>query len=121
MRSYKDLLVWRKANTLAHEVYDVTEHFPRQHLYGLTSQLQRAILSVPTNIAEGSYSSHPGEYHQFLNIAFRSLGESSFLINFAKERHLISEAQHCSIDQKLQETERMLASLLASVRRKAEG
>ncbi|MFA5974880.1 MAG: four helix bundle protein [Elusimicrobiota bacterium] len=117
MREYKKLLVWQKANELAHQIYTISESFPKEHRFGLTSQLQRAALSVPTNIVEGSYSSHDGEFHQFLNIAFRSLGETSYLLQFAYERKLLSDAHYSETRDCINQTEKMLAALLASVKR----
>jgi four helix bundle protein len=117
MREYRSLKVWQKANNLAHKVYDLTSAFPKEERYGLTSQLQRAALSVPTNIVEGSYSSHYGEFYQFLNIALRSLGETSYLLEFSMERKLISNSEHLSIHNQANEVERMLAALLANVKK----
>ena len=91
--SFKDLKVWQRADELAFKVFDMTETFPKAYLYDLTSQLRRAALSVPTNIAEGCASFHSGEFLQFLNIARRSLSETQHLIGFASRRHLIQHAE----------------------------
>lgn len=88
---YKKLIAWQKANELAHKVYDLALTFPRAELFGLTSQLQRAALSVPTNIVEGHARNSKKEFHRFLSIALGSLAETEYLIEFAYERKLIKE------------------------------
>ena len=61
IKSYRDLVVWQKADDLAFKIYKLTDSFPKKYLYDLTNQLRRAALSVPTNIAEGCGSNHSGE------------------------------------------------------------
>ena len=75
VKSYKDLVVWQKALDLVEMVYDVTKRFPREELYGLTSQLRRAAVSVPSNIAEGHSRDSTAEFRHFLSIAAGSLAE----------------------------------------------
>ena len=91
--SYKELKVWERADLLAHRVFDLTEKFPKTYLSNLTSQLRRAALSIPTNIAEGCASFHSGEFLQFLNISRRSLSETNYLLNFACRRELLRESE----------------------------
>lgn len=88
---YKKLIAWQKANELAHKVYDLTLTFPKTELFGLTSQLQRACLSVPTNIVEGHARNSKKEFHRFLSIALGSLAETEYLLEFAYQRKLIKE------------------------------
>lgn len=88
---YKKLIAWQKADKLAHEVYDLTLYFPKVEQFGLTSQLQRAILSVPVNIVEGYSRSSKNEFHRFLSISLGSLAEADYLLEFAYKRGLISE------------------------------
>jgi four helix bundle protein len=66
---YKKLIVWHKADDLAHEVYKATKDFPKEEMYGITSQLRRAVLSVPTNIVEGYGRQGTNELKHFVNIA----------------------------------------------------
>jgi len=89
---YKKLIAWQKANELAHKVYDLALTFPKTELFGLTSQLQRASLSVPTNIVEGHARNSKKEFHRFLSIALGSLAETEYLLEFAYQRELIKEA-----------------------------
>ncbi len=74
-RSFEDLIVWQKSHQLALEVYKVTALFPKEELYGLTQQIRRAAVSIPSNIAEGYGRQHNKEYKQFLSVAYGSLCE----------------------------------------------
>jgi four helix bundle protein len=73
--SYRDLLVWQKAMSLVEECYRLTDAFPRREMFGLTAQVRRAAISVPSNIAEGHTRHHGKEYVQFLYVASGSLSE----------------------------------------------
>lgn len=88
---YRKLIAWQKANELAHKVYDLTLNFPRSELFGITSQLQRAALSVPTNIVEGHARNNKNEFRRFLSISLGSLAEAEYLLEFSYERKLIKE------------------------------
>src|SRR5690242_315326 len=75
VRSYRDLRVWQDGMTLAARCYDITRTFPKEELYGITSQIRRSASSIPANIAEGNGRENRGEYIQFLRIAQGSLKE----------------------------------------------
>jgi four helix bundle protein len=75
VQSYKDLVVWQKAMDLVEMIYRQTNAFPKEELYGLSSQLRRAVVSIPSNIAEGQGRAGPAEFSRFLNIAYGSLME----------------------------------------------
>jgi len=75
VKSYKDLIVWQKSMDLVEMVYEATKIFPREELYGLTNQLRRAAVSVPSNIAEGHARNSTAEYRNFLSMARGSLAE----------------------------------------------
>ena len=74
-KSFKDFIVWQKAYKLVLEVYKITKTFPRSETYGLTQQIRRAAISIPSNIAEGYGRKHKAEYQQFLSMAYASLLE----------------------------------------------
>jgi four helix bundle protein len=74
-QSYRDLIVWGKSMELVKEIYLLTELFPKNELYGLSSQMQRAAVAIPSNIAEGYLRKHKKEYIQFLSIALSSSAE----------------------------------------------
>lgn len=75
VKSYKDLIVWQKSTDLCVLVYKITSVFPKSEVYGLTSQIRRACVTIPSNIAEGQMRGHKPEYIQFLRIAYGSGGE----------------------------------------------
>jgi four helix bundle protein len=74
-KSFKDLIVWQKSYKLVLEIYKLTEQFPKQEMYGLTQQIRRAAVSIPSNILEGYGRQFNKEYKQFLSIAYGSLCE----------------------------------------------
>ena len=80
---YKNLKVWQKADELAIEIYKITRKFPKDELYGITSQLRRASLSVPTNIAEGYARKGDKELARYINISIGSLAEVEYLLDFS--------------------------------------
>ena len=81
--THKDLEVWKKAIELVTRIYHITSSFPKSEIYGLTSQIRRSAVSIPSNIAEGSGRFHKGEFKQFLYIALGSLAEleTQFIIS----------------------------------------
>lgn len=83
-KSFKDLIVWQKARDLAVVIYKLTEQFPKSELYGLTSQMRRAVISISSNIAESYHRFHAKEKRQFLSIAFGSGSELESQIEIAK-------------------------------------
>ncbi len=81
-KGYKKLIVWQKADELAFQIYLATKEFPKEEIYGVTSQLRRAAVSVPTNIVEGMGRQGKNENRQFMNIALGSLAETEYLLEF---------------------------------------
>jgi four helix bundle protein len=75
VQSYRDLIVWKKGIELVKMVYVLTGRFPKSETYGLASQMQRAAVSIPSNIAEGQGRKHTGEFRQFLHVALGSAAE----------------------------------------------
>jgi len=84
MARHHDLIVFQRADELAFKIYKITEPFPKTEQFGLTSQLRRAALSVPTNIVEGYARKSKKELAQFVNIALGSLAETEYLLDFSK-------------------------------------
>jgi four helix bundle protein len=95
---YQDLIVWQKAKALAVEVYRVTESLPRNEIYGLTSQLRRAAVSVPSNIAEGQGRLTKGEFAHFLGQARGSLFELETQFVIALDLNLVNESDVKSLE-----------------------
>jgi four helix bundle protein len=107
--NYEDLIVFRKADDLAFQVYKVTKAFPKNEEYGITSQLRRAVLSIPTNIVEGHARRSKKEFKQFMNIALGSHAETRYLLNFSK-RLGYCKTDTCEMDALVEEVGRLLWS-----------
>lgn len=88
---YKRLIAWKLANEFVHTVYELTVKFPKDEVFGLTSQLRRASLSVVLNIVEGHSRNNKNEFRSFLRIALGSLAESEYLIQFARDRKYLTD------------------------------
>ncbi|PIR85079.1 hypothetical protein COU15_02810 [Candidatus Kaiserbacteria bacterium CG10_big_fil_rev_8_21_14_0_10_45_20] len=114
MASYKNLIVWQKSKMLAVKVYAVTDHFPQSEMFGLTSQIRRSAVSIPSNIAEGSYRSGVKEFKNFLHIAYGSGGELETQLEIAKELHFIKNEEYTECIDLLSEIMKMLNSMIAS-------
>ena len=108
VQSYKDLIVWQKAMNLVVEIYAITEKFPQQELYVLTSQMRRAAVSIPSNIAEGRRRGTRKDYRQFLLIAYGSGSEFETQIEIAKRLSLGKSVDFSQADLQLDEVMRML-------------
>jgi len=115
VRGFRQLGVWQKAYEMTLEVYRLTRKFPKSETYGLISQIQRAAVSLPANIAEGYDRNHKKEYLQFLFIARGSLGELETLIMLAKDLGYMSDDDYRAVDAKRAETARMLQGLIKSL------
>jgi four helix bundle protein len=113
--SYRDLEIWQFSIQLAKEMYVITRGFPKDELYGLTSQIRRASVSIPANIAEGYGRDNPGDYSRFLQIAQGSLKELETLVLLAGE---VGIAEPATIEAPLSLADRigrMLRSLIRSI------
>ena len=113
--TYKDLVVWQRAMDLVTEIYRSTEAFPKHEIYGLTSQIRRAAVSIPANIAEGQGRLTPGEFRQFLGYARGSLLELETLIVVAGNLRYLNPAQVTDLSSHTAEVGRILNGLLNSL------
>ena len=98
MKSFQGLVVWKQADDLAFEIYKITRSFPKDELYGITSQLRRAALSVPTNLAEGSGRQNKAETRQFANVALGSLFEVESLLKFSFRLGFLSQDDYSLLE-----------------------
>ena len=114
-QSYRDLTAWKKAMELVTEIYKATEGFPKEEGYGLTSQLRRAAVSVPCNIAEGQGRLTKGEFQQFLGYARGSLLEMETLILTAGNLNYLKENQLAELLDLSAEVGKILNGLLSSI------
>ncbi|HUV50266.1 MAG TPA: four helix bundle protein [Anaerolineae bacterium] len=119
IKSYRDLEVWQKAMDLVVICYKMTKEFPKNEIYGLASQLQRAAVSIPANIAEGRQRQHSKEFLQHLSIACGSLAEVETHIQIAGRLNYINENQIDKMLNKAEEIGRMLNGLRRSIKKKA--
>ena len=111
MRGHRDLLVWQKAMELVTIVYEVTRKFPKDELYGLVSQLRRAAVSVPSNIAEGYCRNSRNEFHHFLGQARGSLAELETQIEIANNLGYLSGQNATDLLSRSNRVARMLTGL----------
>ena len=117
MRDHTQLRAFQLADEVALLSYSVTRNFPASEAYGLTSQMRRAAVSVPSNIVEGCARSSKLEYARFLEIAFSSLRELHYQLTLAIRLNYCGES-HTELKHKIEETERVLGALLRSQRTK---
>jgi four helix bundle protein len=117
IRSYRDLIVWQRAMALAEEVYRVTRAFPKEEIYGLTSQMRRAAVSIPSNIAEGQGRQGRGELLQFLSVARGSLAELGTQLTRATRLGFVPAESDQTLNNLLAEVGRLLNALRNTLRR----
>ena len=115
---YKDLIAWQKAMELVTAIYDVTEGFPPHEQFGLVSQLRRAVVSVPSNIAEGKAHYSNRDFVRFLRHARGSLAEIETQILIAQRRQYLPATTTTKLSQELDELGRILSGLINSLNRK---
>jgi four helix bundle protein len=111
MQDFKDLKVWRKSHQLVLAVYKATAAFPREELYGLTSQARRAASSIPANIAEGCGRHGRPEFGRFLQIAMGSASEVEYHLLLCRDLGYLDASLHATLEQDILEVKRMLTSL----------
>jgi four helix bundle protein len=116
MRDFKKLSVWQKAHLLVVTVYKVTSAFPRDELYGLTSQIRRACVSIPANIAEGCGREGEAEFGRFLHIALGSASELEYHLLLAYELKYLEIKEHGQLDIQVNEVKRMLIALIQKIK-----
>lgn len=116
MQDFKLLRVWQKAHRLTLETYEASRTFPTGELYGLTSQLRRACMSVPANIAEGCGRRGDRDFARFLQIAMGSACEAEYFLLLARDLRMLEAILHQSLSGQVAEVKKMLASLLVRLR-----
>lgn len=116
MRDHTKLRAFELADEVVLLIYRMTKDFPREEIYGLTSQMRRAAVSVPSNIVEGCARESQNEYLHFLEIAFASLRELHYQFNLANRLGYLKAHDISKHDAKIVETEKVLAALIRSLR-----
>ena len=115
MKDFRDLQVWAKSHALTLTVYRATSSFPKEELYGLTSQMRRCSASIPANIAEGCGRRGNGEFHRFLQISTGSASELEYHILLARDLGFLAQGDFESLTGQVQEVKKMLAGLIKRV------
>ena len=116
IKSFRDLEVWQKAIQLVKEIYLVTKELPKEEVYGLSSQMRRAAVSIASNIAEGKTRKSINEYINFLYIALSSASELETQIVISKELKYIESNTEDNLLENLNHISRMLQNLIKSLR-----
>jgi four helix bundle protein len=116
MRPHKNLLVWKDAIELVEIIYNLSNKFPESEKFGLTSQLKRAVVSIPTNIAEGAARNTKKEFIQFLYISSGSLSEVDTLITIASNLNYIKKEEFEVITQKMDKVSALLNGLIKKLK-----
>ncbi|MGO8791828.1 MAG: four helix bundle protein [Terriglobia bacterium] len=119
MQDFKNLNVWAKAHSLALVVYKATRNFPKEELFGLTSQLRRAAGSIPANISEGCGRGGDPEFGRFLQVAMGSASELEYHVLLAHDLHYLGDEIFHQLTADIVEVKRMLATLIGKVKRAA--
>lgn len=112
IRNFRDLGIWQLGKEIVREIYRVTKEFPREELYALTSQMQRAAVSIPSNIAEGFNRYHNKEYRQFLFLALGSCAELETQIEICGDLSYVSHSLKSVLLEKVDHESRMLRNLI---------
>jgi len=117
LRDHKKLRAFELADEIAVLTYRMTKAFPKEEVYGLSSQMRRAAVSIPSNIVEGCARESQVEYLRFLEIAFGSLRELQYQFDLSHRLGFLNDSDFSECNQKLIETEKVLAALLRSLRK----
>ena len=116
MKDFRNLKVWEKAHQLTLKIYKITEGFPCEELYGLTSQIRRAGVSIPTNIAEGCVRSSDADFSRFLYISLGSTSELEYLILLSMDLKLVKSEILIELNNEINEIKKMLISMIQKLK-----
>ena len=116
MRDFKKIQVWERAHRFVLEIYKITSTFPKDELYGLTSQMRRAAVSIPSNIAEGCGRDTQAELARFVHIAGGSASEVEYQLILAHDLGYINDEVYPKLDSEINEIKRMLKGFEKAVR-----
>ena len=116
MKDFKSLIVWQKGIKLVIEIYNLSKNFPHDELYGLTSQMRRSSVSIPSNIAEGAGRNSDKDFHRFLDISLGSAFEIETHAMIAFELKFLSESDYEDLSVKIHELQKMITGLQKSLK-----
>ena len=112
IKNFRDLKIWQKGIDIVEDVYKITRAFPKEEIYGLTSQMRRCAVSIPSNIAEGFKRYHSKEYKQFLYVTLGSSAELETQLVISQKIRYINERQAEGILEKINHLSRMITVLM---------
>jgi four helix bundle protein len=115
IKSFRDLHIWDKGIELVKNIYKGTQNFPKQEIYGLTSQIRRAAISIPSNIAEGHIRQYQTEFRQFLSVALGSLAELGTQIVISRELNYISNEKFQNLIEQMDSLGKMIRGLIKKI------
>ncbi len=116
-KGFRKLLVWQRAHEMVLSVYKMTEKFPKSEMFALTSQLRRAVVSIPANIAEGQGAGTKAQFARYLDIAKGSLSEVEYYLVLAKDLNYINPETYKEVEALRSEVGFLLYRLIASMRK----
>ncbi len=119
VKNYKDLLVWQKAMNMVEHIYKISASFPADERFGLTSQIRKAAVSIPSNIAEGSSRKSTAEFIRFCNIAYGSLAETETQIMIAERLEFVGGEAVAAVLNSTDELAKMLSGLIRALAEKS--
>ncbi len=112
IKSYKDLIVWKKAKDLAIEIYNITRDFPKEEVFGMTNQLRRAVVSISNNISEGTGRQYKKDTIQLLFVSNGSLNEVESMLQIANELGFIKEKQTDELVERTEQVRKLLKGFI---------
>ena len=115
VKTFRDLVVWKKSHALVLEIYKTTQAFPKEERFGLIAQIRKSASSIQTNIVEGQKRKSTKDYLHFLNIADGSLEETKYHLILSKDLGYLNDQQYLSLNESCDEIGRMLAGLQKSL------
>ncbi|TZF81705.1 four helix bundle protein [Pedobacter sp. BS3] len=118
MQNYKELKVWEKSHLLVLDIYRITAKFPKEEIFGITSQIRRSAASIPANIAEGCGKNSQLDMANFLNISLGSANETDYFLLLCKDLQYISETDFFELENTINTIKAMLINLITKVRNK---
>jgi four helix bundle protein len=118
MQKFRDLVLWREAHQLTLKIYEVSKKFPKDEMFGVTSQLRRAATSIACNIAEGCGRYTAKDFANFLQISLGSTNETDYLTTLAKDLNYLTENEFDSLQEQINKVRAMNINLIEKVRNK---
>ncbi|MBK9509346.1 MAG: four helix bundle protein [Cytophagaceae bacterium] len=118
MKSYRELLIWQKSILVVTNIYKLTRDFPKEELFGITSQMRRCAISIPSNIVEGFGRKSQGDFKRFLNISLGSIYELQTQIEISQNLEYLNTENYKYLMESCVELEKMMNSLVSKIKAK---